>query len=93
MTSLVHQTDDSLRSPRESFTTWLICELGRTILYQYKREPLNGDEVSVLTKAYNAFGEELVVCTLLDTSLRLSEFADPRGGIPTAELSNHIDKC
>jgi len=44
--------------------------------YQYKREPLNNDEVNKLTNACNTFREKFVVWTLLDTGLRLSEFAD-----------------
>jgi integrase/recombinase XerD len=44
--------------------------------YQYKREPLNDDEVNKITNACSNFREKLVVWTLLDTGLRLSEFAD-----------------
>ena len=44
--------------------------------YQYKREPLNDDEVDSLTNACDTFREKFVVWTLLDTGLRLSEFAD-----------------
>ena len=44
--------------------------------YQYKREPLNNDEVDKLTNACNTFQEKFVVWTLLDTGLRLSEFAE-----------------
>ena len=44
--------------------------------YQYKREPLNDDEVNKLTNACDTFREKFVVWTLLDTGLRLSEFAD-----------------
>ena len=44
--------------------------------YQYKREPLNDDEVDRLTNACDTFREKLVVWMLLDTGLRLSEFAD-----------------
>jgi len=44
--------------------------------YQYKREPLNNDEVDKLTNACNTFREKFVIWTLLDTGLRLSEFAD-----------------
>jgi len=43
---------------------------------QYKREPLNDDEVNKLTNACETFREKFVVWTLLDTGLRLSEFAD-----------------
>jgi len=44
--------------------------------YQYKREPLNNDEVNKLTNSYNTFRGKFVIWTLLDSSLRLSEFAD-----------------
>ncbi len=43
--------------------------------YQYWREPLNDDEVNKLTNACEEFREKFVVWTLLDTGLRLSEFA------------------
>jgi len=43
--------------------------------YQYKREPLNNDEVDILTNSCSTFREKFVVWTLLDTGLRLSEFA------------------
>ncbi|MBA7490990.1 Tyrosine recombinase XerD [subsurface metagenome] len=44
--------------------------------YQYKREPLNDDEIDRLINACDTFREKFVVWTLLDTGLRLSEFAD-----------------
>ena len=44
--------------------------------YQYKREPLNDDEIDRITNACDTFREKFVVWTLLDTGLRLSEFAD-----------------
>jgi len=44
--------------------------------YQYKKEPLNNDEVNRITNACDTFREKFVVWTLLDTGLRLSEFAD-----------------
>jgi len=44
--------------------------------YQYKKEPLNDDEVNKITNACDTFREKFVVWTLLDTGLRLSEFAD-----------------
>lgn len=44
--------------------------------YQYKREPLNDDEVNNLTNACETFREKFVIWTLLDTGLRLSEFAN-----------------
>ena len=43
--------------------------------YQYKREPLHDDEVNKITNACQTFREKFVVWTLLDTGLRLSEFA------------------
>jgi len=43
--------------------------------YQYKREPLNDDEVNSITNACDTFREKFVILTLLDTGLRLSEFA------------------
>jgi len=48
----------------------------KSMPYQYKREPLNDDEVNSLTNACDTFREKFVVWTLLDTGLRLSEFAD-----------------
>jgi len=47
-----------------------------TMPYQYKREPLNDDEVNKLTNACDTFREKFVVWTLFDTGLTLSEFAD-----------------
>jgi len=44
--------------------------------YQYKRKPLNDDEVNRIANACDTFREKFVVWTLLDTGLRLSEFAD-----------------
>ena len=44
--------------------------------YQYKREPLSDDEVNRLVNACDTFREKFVIWTLLDTGLRLSEFAD-----------------
>lgn len=43
--------------------------------YQYKREPLSDDETNRLTNACENFEEKFVVWTLLDTGLRVSEFA------------------
>ena len=43
---------------------------------QYKREPLNNDEVNKLTNSCDTSREKFVVWTLLDTGLRLSEFSD-----------------
>ena len=44
--------------------------------YQYKREPLNDDEVNKLINACDTFREKFIIWILLDTGLRLSEFAD-----------------
>jgi len=44
--------------------------------YQYKREPLSDEEVNRLVNACDTFREKFVIWTLLDTGLRLSEFAD-----------------
>ena len=46
------------------------------MVYQYKREPLNDDEVNKLTNACETFREKFVIWTLLDTGLRLSEFTE-----------------
>ena len=43
--------------------------------YQYKREPLDDNEVNRLTNACETFRHKFVIWTLLDTGLRLSEFA------------------
>jgi len=48
----------------------------KTMPYQYKREALNDDEVDRLINACDNFREKFVVWTLLNTGLRLSEFAD-----------------
>ena len=48
----------------------------KSMPYQYKRESLNDDEVNRLTNACDTFREKFVIWTLLDTGLRLSEFAD-----------------
>lgn len=42
--------------------------------YQYKIESLNRDEVSRIEKACETGRERMLVCTLLDTGLRVSEF-------------------
>ncbi len=44
--------------------------------YQYKREPLTGDEATRLANACNPHEEKLVVWVLLDTGLRVSELAN-----------------
>src|SRR5262245_33103848 len=43
--------------------------------YQYKREPLLNDEISRLENACQSATERMVVYTLLDTGLRVSELA------------------
>lgn len=48
----------------------------KTMPYQYKRELLSDDEVNELTNACETFREKFVIWTLLDTGLRLSEFAN-----------------
>ena len=44
--------------------------------YQYKCEPLTGDEATRLANACNPHEEKLVVWVLLDTGLRVSELAN-----------------
>jgi len=44
--------------------------------YQYKRKPLNNDEVNRLTNTCDTFRERFVVWTFLDTGMRSSEFAN-----------------
>jgi integrase/recombinase XerD len=46
--------------------------------YQYRREPLAPDEANRLANAYQTHEEKLVVWTLLDTGLRVSELANLR---------------
>ena len=43
--------------------------------YHYKREPLTQDEANRLSNACHTHEEKLVVWTLLDTGLRVSELA------------------
>ncbi len=43
--------------------------------YQYKREPLTGDEATALANACETHEERLVVWTLLDTGLRVNELS------------------
>lgn len=43
--------------------------------YQYKREPLTQDEATRLAQACKTHEDKLVVFTLLDTGLRVTEFA------------------
>lgn len=42
---------------------------------QYKREPLTGEEANRLANACRTHEEKLIVWTLLDTGLRVAEFA------------------
>ena len=44
------------------------------MVYQYKREPLTADEANRLGQACQTHQERLVVWTLLDSGLRVSEF-------------------
>ena len=46
--------------------------------YQYRREPLTPDEANRLANACQTREEKLVVWTLLDTGLRVSELANLR---------------
>jgi len=43
--------------------------------YQYKREPLSNEEIDRMVNAAGRFDGKLVVTTLLDTGLRVSELA------------------
>src|SRR5215471_1855310 len=47
----------------------------RIMPYQYKREPLTPDEANRLASACETHQERLIVWTLLDTGLRVSELA------------------
>lgn len=42
--------------------------------YQFRREPLTAENADRLVNACTAFGEKLVIWTLLDTGLRVGEF-------------------
>lgn len=44
--------------------------------YQYKREPLTQDEATRLSNACDSFLEKVIIWTLLDTGLRVSELAN-----------------
>ena len=45
------------------------------MLYQFKREPLTQDEANRLANACNGHKEKLIVWTLLDTGLRVTELS------------------
>jgi integrase/recombinase XerD len=45
---------------------------------EYKREPLEEDEVMALRKSCKSFDEELIINVLLETGLRVSELAKLR---------------
>ena len=45
------------------------------MVYQYKREPLNNNEWDNLVNSCNDLKEKLVIYTLLDTGMRVGEFA------------------
>jgi integrase/recombinase XerD len=45
------------------------------LMYQFKREPLTQDEATRLANACQSHPEKLVIWTLLDTGLRVSELA------------------
>ena len=42
------------------------------MLYQYKREPLNNDEIDKLINSCDASREKFIIWSLLDTALTLS---------------------
>jgi len=63
----------------------------RTMLYLYKREPLNNNKISRLTNACDNFRKKFVVWRLLDTGLGLSGFAGSKKRSPP-EPSKQIDK-
>lgn len=44
----------------------------------YKREPLEEDEILALRKACKSFEEEMIINTLLDTGMRVSELSNLR---------------
>ena len=44
--------------------------------YQYKREPLSSEQSDKLANAAESFQEKLVIFTLLDTGLRVSELSN-----------------
>lgn len=48
---------------------------GDTMVFEYKREPLEEDEIQILKKSCQTFEEELIINVLLETGMRVSEFA------------------
>ena len=48
------------------------------MVFEYKREPLEDDEILALQSNCNNFEEELIINVLLDTGLRVSELANLR---------------
>ncbi|MBI3032758.1 tyrosine-type recombinase/integrase [Candidatus Woesearchaeota archaeon] len=42
----------------------------------YKREPLEDDEIEMMKKSCSSFEESLIVNTLLETGMRVSELAN-----------------
>ncbi|MGV8168490.1 MAG: tyrosine-type recombinase/integrase [Candidatus Nanoarchaeia archaeon] len=45
------------------------------MVFEYKREPLEENEILALRKACQTFEEELIINVLLETGMRVSEFA------------------
>lgn len=43
--------------------------------FDYKREPLEEDEILAIKKARTTFEEELIINVLLETGMRVSEFS------------------
>jgi integrase len=43
--------------------------------FDYKREPLEEDEIIAIKKACTTFEEELIINVLLETGMRVSEFS------------------
>ena len=43
--------------------------------FEYKREPLEEDEILALRKACSTFDEELIINVLLETGMRVAEFS------------------
>ena len=60
--------------------------------YQYKREPLNDDEVNRITNACDTFREKFVGWTLLDTGLILSEFGDLETCLPVCPKAHILSQ-